>query len=552
MNIDEQIEQLSFGRSLPRMSSCLGMFLSPTAIFLAEVSLTGAKPKVLHLVRLPIPGADDSQMTKGIGSLNTEFLADQEKLQALLKKAITDVKWGSKFLMVSLSHHFGILRYFAMPAIDRRFWKTAVPAEAKKYVPIPFATLSHDFLVHDLEPGADRRPRMGALFSVTQKQNLENLKVLTEAVGLQLVGVELAPCSVERLWDRLDIAAAGSPYAQVHFDGGHIRILISDQGLPIFFREIFLPQDATVMDRRKVDLAGCINFTKKQIGSQPPEKVRLSGRIGDMGAWLQAFSQDLSRKVEYQDTDKELGLKGGQWGAYAAVGTAVRHLGTTPLTLDLSASGKISDEDRQAAKTILLLSAMVAAVFLVIGSFRFMMYAVKAREFNAMKSQGAILQEFEGKTANDIQYLMSNMKKGAQEFGSLTATRLPLTNIAEKIAELIPEAAWISDFNYTNPVSMGGAGGKNTVQPRTLNLTGNVIEHSVSMEQDIAYSFAKRLQEDKDFSKAFQSISIEVSRPQLSEAPNKSKAVRNEEQNIKNQLKRASRFTIECLSMKRK
>jgi hypothetical protein len=45
--------------------------------------------------------------------------------------------------MVTLSHHLGLLRYFAMPAIDRRFWKTSVPLEAKKYIPIIASVSEH-------------------------------------------------------------------------------------------------------------------------------------------------------------------------------------------------------------------------------------------------------------------------------------------------------------------------------------------------------------------------------------------------------------------------
>jgi len=133
MDIDQQIEQLAFGRSLPRMESCLGLFLSPTTIFLAEVAFLGGAPKVLHLVRLPVPGADDSKSTKSLGSLNTEFLADQEKLNAILKKALTDIQWGSKSVMVSLSHHFGILRCRRETRSARRearLWESRSPVWA--------------------------------------------------------------------------------------------------------------------------------------------------------------------------------------------------------------------------------------------------------------------------------------------------------------------------------------------------------------------------------------------------------------------------------------
>jgi Tfp pilus assembly PilM family ATPase len=194
MALDEMIEQLSFGRTLPRLDTCLGLYVSPDSMFLSEVKLEGNRPQTLHLVPLPVPGGEAASVskTRTVGTLNTEFLGEQEKLLAIMKKALGGTHWGSKHIMVTLSHHFGLLRYFAMPAIDRRFWKTAVPAEAKKYVPIPFGSLSHDYQVRQIGPGPDKKPRMGALFGVTHVQNVANLKTLVEKLGLTLIGTELA------------------------------------------------------------------------------------------------------------------------------------------------------------------------------------------------------------------------------------------------------------------------------------------------------------------------------------------------------------------------
>ena len=66
MDLAENIEQISFGRSLPRLDSCLGHFLSPDMMYLAEVAVEGGRPKVLHLLRLPLGGADTGSATKVI------------------------------------------------------------------------------------------------------------------------------------------------------------------------------------------------------------------------------------------------------------------------------------------------------------------------------------------------------------------------------------------------------------------------------------------------------------------------------------------------------
>ena len=160
------------------------------------------------------------------GTLNTDFLNENTKLTALIKQSMSSITWNSKNVMVTLSHHLGLLRYFTMPAIDRRFWTNAVPLESKKYIPIPFDALSHDFQIVPLGPDAAGRPRQGALICVTQKKNIANISALIEALGLKMLGMEVAPCSVMRLWKRPH-ATPGKTHP-VHFDGGIIRILLAD------------------------------------------------------------------------------------------------------------------------------------------------------------------------------------------------------------------------------------------------------------------------------------------------------------------------------------
>jgi len=507
-SLEENIEQLSFGRSLPKMDSCLGLFISQETLFLTEVAYKGGKPKVLHLLRLSIPGGPSSKGTKTIGTLNTDFLTEHEQILKLLQEAMKKTKFGSKHVMVSLSHQFGILRYFTLPAIDRRFWKSAVPVEAKKYIPIPFASLIHDYQVRQVKPGPDRKPRLGSIFGVTHKKNVEGIHALVKKLGLTLVGLEIAPCSVERLWDTLEPETAGSSYAQVHFDGGHIRILVSEAGLPIFFRDVFLPEGATVMDRRKVDLRGCIDFTRKQLGSLEPEVIRISGSIEDRPAWQEAFTQDMGKPVAAQETEKLLGLRGGEWGGYAAIGAGLRHLASTSLILDLSPVGKITDEDRRTATNILAISVVFAALFLVLGGLRHFKLAGINRRVSGQQAQGAIRDAFLGKTGDEIEELIKQMRKEVSAFGVVGKSQVPLTYLFAAVADTIPDSAWIDVVTYTNPISF-----KKKADPRMLEVSGSVADKSRAMEQEIAYQFKKNLSDNETFSKAFSFIEPSIEAP---------------------------------------
>lgn len=535
MSLADNIEQLSFGRSLPRIDSCLGLYLAPDAIYLSEVKAEKGKPQVLHLLKLPMPAAAGAKTTRTAGTLSAELLPDVDKVAAVISKALGEGSWKSKHVMVTLSSEFAILRYFTMPHIDRRFWRSAVPVEAKKYIPIAFTNLALDFQTFLLPPGADKKPRLGSLFGVTQKKSLDSLRQLITKLGLTLVGTELAPVSVERLWDAVIPESVGTPYAQVHFDGGQIRTIVSDKGVPVFYREALLPDDATVMDRRKVDLVACVDHTRKTTTLSELKSVRVSGQIGDIKAWQDAFAQDLGQPVVYQDVDKLLGLRGGQWGGYACIGAALRHLIDTSLILDLSAIGKITDEDRRAATTIITVGGVLAGVMLLIGGYRsFVLSRQQAELARIGAAGGGTYEEFRGKNVADISQAINTMRDKINSFGALTSQQTPLTRIFEVVAEKIPDSAWVVDFKYENPLSLDG---KKSV--RTLAISGGVSDKSRAIEQEVAYRFGDNLRGDSRFTEAFLSIEPSV------EAPRSDAAMSPEEA-----AKKVTTFTIKCASHK--
>ena len=45
--------------------------------------------------------------------LNTDFVIDNIQLGALMSQSMSQVRWSSRNVFVTLSHHFGLLRYFA-------------------------------------------------------------------------------------------------------------------------------------------------------------------------------------------------------------------------------------------------------------------------------------------------------------------------------------------------------------------------------------------------------------------------------------------------------
>lgn len=512
MDIDALIEQVAFGKTTTKLSSCLGMYLSPEVIYLSEVHFENGRPVVDHLVRVPVPASapKPGQTASGATTLTTDFLNDSAKIQALIRQAMAQMRWNSKNVVVSLSHHLGLVRYFSMPGVERRFWASAVPVEAKKYIPIPFDALNHDFQVVGLPPSAEGKPRQGALIAVTPKKNLPSIKGLLEGLGLTLVGLEIAPCSVLRMWNALDGGKPKDPYCQVHFDGGSVRIVVSDKGIPVFFREVFLGAEASAQDSRKVDVGGCLNFAQKQLNVAKLNAMRISGATSDAEQWLEIATKESGTQAVLHDTPAMLGIKGGDWGGYASIGAALRFLAPTTMTLDLSDTGRISDVEKKTAKYILLLAGAFSLLLIALGLVGEMVCSIRARELRKYKREPDIEEVFMGKKPEEIEKLLAGMREQYKNLKVMEdGARLKKVELIREIIAAMPERTWITAMTFrespTGDIDLS----------REMTVAGHASAASIVEEQDLSFEFRDRLKKSPLISKLFADLQVSVEAARL-------------------------------------
>jgi hypothetical protein len=403
---------------------------------------------------------------------------------------MSQIRWNSKNVVVTLSHHLGLLRYFPMPIMERRFLRSSVPIEAKKYIPIPFDALAHDFQAESMPPDTAGKARFGVLIAVTQNKNLANVSGLLTSLGLNLIGLEVAPCSVLRLWDAIEPAKVEAPFVQAHFDGGAIRIMICDRGLPVFFREVFLGSAATLDDQRKVDMTGCLSFAQKQLGLTGISKIKLSGTPGTLGPWKDAFTTETGLPAEIQDTAKLLSIKGGDWGGYAAIGASTRSSVKSSVTIDLAAKDRVGEDERQVARDIIIAGMVLAAVIAGVGIFQATTYSQRAKELKIYKVDPDVKASLQGLTPIDIKSKLTEMQDQLGRLHTVTGTkRAPLSTVLRDIVELMPDNMWLVKVTVTDP--LGDDKGR-----LDLSIRGRVRGATGAEEQDTAFQFKETLLKD--------------------------------------------------------
>ncbi|MFI5360452.1 MAG: pilus assembly protein PilM [Elusimicrobiota bacterium] len=495
--LDELVEQLAFGAEPGKGAACLGLYLGPDVVYLSETHLKDGKLVVDHMVRIPIPA--DGKGPGSTATMNADFLADPTKIAGLVRQSMSQLRWNTKNVRVTLSHHLGLLRYFAMPSVDRRFLRSAVPLEAKKYIPIPFDILAHDYAAAPLPPDAGGKQRLGVLIAVTQKKNIANITGLLALLGLNLVGLEVAPCSVLRMWQAVDPQKTGAAYAHVHIDGGSVRIMVVDRDVPLFFREVFLGQDAGLSDLRKIDLSGCLSFVQKQLGLAGVTKLLVSGNLPDLSRLADAFAAETGLTATIQDTTKLLSVKSADWGGFASLGASTPLPESAPRPLDLAAFGRVTDDERQTARDILIAGSLAALFFAGAGLLNMATYAFHARELYRYqkKIDPQISSELSPLTSGAIDSLLKEMQIQAKRLQAVLAShrRLTVSALLKEIIDSMPPQLWIDRLTIQNDVQ----GDK----PFYLFLRCHVQDRSVSEEQRLAFEFKEALIKNPVIGRAF-------------------------------------------------
>lgn len=497
---DLLIEQLAFGSDRPKLATCLGLYLSPEVIYISETHKDkSGKLVVDHLVRIPVPG-DGKGPVGGTATMNTDFLTDPKKIADLIRQSMAQIRWNSKNVRVTLSHHLGLLRFFAMPQMERRFLRSAIPLEAKKYIPISFDVLANDWQAAPMPPDAAGKARQGVLIAVTQKKNVANVNGLLESLGLKLVGLEVAPCSVLRLWQGADASKTPEPYASIHFDGGAVRILISDRGLPVFFREVFLGADATLDDIRKIDLGGCLSFVAKQLNLPRISKVKVGGSNPSIPQFIDAFAAEAGVPAEPQDTAKVLMIKGGDWGGFASIGASAKDIVDSPLNLDLAATDRVTDEERIVARDILIAGGLLAGFFAVAGVYSNMTYGMRAREMSNYQVEPDVKAVLQGRTGPDIQQQLADMQTQLEQLRGITRSDRPrLSAVLREVVSIMPQSVWLTQVQLANPLGV-------TADKARLEIVLKARAHGQSgaEEQDMAFQFQEALRRSESLGKAFE------------------------------------------------
>ncbi len=429
----------------------LGIYISPKEISIAQMKIgKDSRPEPEHLVTFPTGFAVKEGMLRPL-SLNHEFFSEKASWLTPFKQAVKGVSWDTTSAVVTLSPQFAILRYFVMPAIERRFWSKSIPLESKKYIPVSFEEVVYDFNAIPAEGGK----KLGVLFGLTQRKSVEFITEALKSAGLTLAAVEINAVSMERLFgftDPKDHDAKG----YIHFSAGSTLMLFSHGGCPVLYRETESDAAGGMSDRRRLDIKGAVQFVDRYVGGKDYKTIMLSGD-GAEGAKPAAEKEAAPIGVEAWDCSKACGLKGDDSSGIFAAGAALRGRVQDRLKLDISGISTAAALEKQVQSYVWNVTFVIGGFLLLLSLISQVRLMMISSSLSGLNSQVMDVSELEGNDADSIRAKIERIQADAKMLTSLTQDSNTLAPKLSAIAEQIPSDLWIVDIQYASPLGVSDA-----------------------------------------------------------------------------------------------
>jgi len=399
------------------------------------------------------------------------LMSYQAALSELLKKH--HIRQGETVTM-ALPPELMAVRYFQMPRLGPQECKTAVPFEARKFIPYKLEDTVYAYTI-SYEKVASIK--MAVTFVAAERAAVANYIKFIESVGLKVEYLEPIPYSLTRLFYYSREIEIGQTAALVHIGRESANIaLVRNKVLYLtrnvsFFSKIgqvanmqFLPgsldfsQDvsgAVKHDSLLSETRLSFDYFHRQFPEEKVEKMIVWSDDKKAYDWGKDIGKELNVSVKVSNP-LEI-LDGGQNCSvdYApACGLALRSFYDTEKGVNLSPAFK------NIAIEHLVKVAIIEIVIAMIGLFMFFAMDVNKTkelqlELNKMKKQrSAEGDEIGSLSGASIAGIKQKSEQKLNYLQNLIENKRYLSVKIAKIAELLPEGLWLSDLNFSKPKNM--------------------------------------------------------------------------------------------------
>jgi len=208
-----------------KLKSCLGIDISASAVKMVELEREEGRNRLSNYA---IFSLEEYLKSKGQQSgIETPKISNEE-MAKIIKKTIKDAKIKSRDVYLSVPVYSSFYTLIDFPGMSQKEIKTAIPFEAKKYVPIPISEVILDWSI--VSPPGNPKSQQVLLIAVPKKI-INDYNQIVHSAGLKLHGVEGETFSLTRALignDKSVIILIDSGARSINvsiIDDGYIRVI---------------------------------------------------------------------------------------------------------------------------------------------------------------------------------------------------------------------------------------------------------------------------------------------------------------------------------------
>ncbi len=454
-SLKARVEKI-LGIERPIYKNCIGIYISLTDIYVAQIMEKSGGIEVDSLVKLALKDIRTDILRPA--DLNEGFFANPKQWLEPIKKIIDSKDWHTKDVVVSLAPNFSVHRHFVMPDTPRRFWKTAVPLQARKYIHYPFERAVYDFSIRTFDAELTKTKQLEVVFSLTSKLIVAALETGMKTIGLNLVSIETAPLSVMRLFNQTDKEAqknVGQIYA--NFSSYEGQFLFAIDNTPVLMREVEV--NPSMGTRNRLEVNNCIDFISKQIEKNVFEDIVVISQTSQMD-WAPLLEMETKKNVRKWNIEDIFGFKVSGFAEIAAMGACLKFINTNIPDIDMIKKHRSSREEIKGTFSLWKITLLILALLILWGVyvlFSSMTTYVSFQRKNITNEDG--IEEFKDLSAAQINDRVATMKENTKDLTALIV-QPKYTAKLSTLPDLMPDEMYLKDLQISYPMASKAGYGK--------------------------------------------------------------------------------------------
>lgn len=468
---------------------CIGIHISLTDVYVAQVTTVAGGLEVNSLIKLPISDVPQDELKPA--DLNEGFFSTTKHWLEPIQKILESREFNTKNVVISLDPAFCIYRHFVIQNISRAYWKQTIPLQARKYIHYPFEKGVYDYYVYPFHAPLSKTQKLGVVFCMTSAKIVSALESGMKKIGLNLASIECSAISTYRLLTQIDkdnLEDKGIIYA--NFTSTHGQFLFSLNKVPLMFREVEVQKSLGM--RNRLEVTNCMDFISKQLEKNPFEDVAIVSDDGEF--WVPIVEGEVKQHVRVNKISEVFGFRIEGFSEMAVLGACLKFVNKKIPDIDFYKKNRSTDEEISATTFAWLVTGVVICLVILYALVMQVTYIITSAQLQASKKEQKEVADFQGLYADQIKGRAGNLKENQKKLEGLLIEPY-FTKKLSALPRTVPDDIWLSGYTLSAPYNFEN-------KQNTVSLVIEGVASSLSGNKEelaLGNKFKTDISEDLDY-----------------------------------------------------